>query len=356
MRILLVVWACMPLGICAQEHTLKRIGAQAHYGFIFAHSDSVENTAGSRPYGVYLEYSKLKFDSATYNIARCYPHSGISLSYFNYDNAVLGHSLGVAYFLEPSFWLVKGVLMAPRASLGLYYLTRPHHPIRNPNNNSYSLPISAFLQVGMSAYLCVAQKSYLSTSLNYLHISNGGIKDPNMGINWPTASLGFYYQLNEAVFQKQVASASRFFITRNRLDIGGYSSLKAIGKGEKKLYPVPGFFAAYHRRLSNLHSMGMVADIHWDYSLAQKQSLDQEPRDIDFTSLAISHEFLMGKFSFGQQLGYYVIPPNWRFGRFYHRWGLQYRVAKSISVGVGLKAHAQVAHFAELRCAYHLDY
>jgi hypothetical protein len=48
-------------------------------------------------------------------------------------------------------------------------------------------------------------------------------------------------------------------------------------------------------------------------------------------------------------VGYYVLPVDERFINWYHRWGLDYRVTNNISVGVSLKAHLHVAHFAEIR-------
>jgi len=346
----------MPFLNRAQESFLKQISFNTHYGFIYAHDKDVENTAGSKPSGLSLEYATLKFDSASFNLARCYPKSGFSFIYFNYDNAVLGHSLTCAYFIEPSFALSDRCLFAPRGSVGLSWLSNPYDPVRNPKNNSYSLPVSVFLQVGLSLNYRISNKTNIHASANYLHISNGGLSNPNKGINWPTASMGFSYRMNNATFQRQKYQPVRRYNKYNRIDVGIYSSGKTEEKGENRLHAVPGIFAAYHRRLNNLHSIGLITDLHLDYALAKKQKDLNERQYFYFPSLAIGHEYIMGKFNFWQQVGYYVITPDERFKRWYHRWGLNYSVAENFSVGMSLKAHAQVAHFADLRLCYNLNY
>jgi hypothetical protein len=347
---------CFSLVARSQQDFSKHIAVNTHYGFIFAHTKDVENTAGSRPFGFSVELSKLKFDSASYNVAKCYPRSGISLVYFNYDNKVLGHSLTAAYFIEPSFLLSPQCMFAPRASVGLSYLTNPYHPVRNPGNNSYSLPLSVFLQVGLSFQYKITPKADFLAAANYLHVSNGGLNNPNKGINWPTASMGFSYRMNDAEFKKQKYHPAKRFSNYHRIEAGVYSSLKTIEENKGRVYPIPGFYVSYHRRINNLHSIGIIADIHQDHSLAARQKQINETPYFNFPSFAIGHEYLLGRFSFWQQVGYYVIVPDERFNRWYHRWGLNYSLTNRFSVGTSIKAHAQVAHFADLRLGYRFSY
>jgi len=335
--------------------SLNSLSFNGNYGFIFAHSKDVENTSGSRPIGFSVEYSKLKFDSISYNYARCYPKTGFGLTYFNFDNRVLGHSLSANYFLEPSFALSRQTMFAPRGCVGLSFLTDPYHPVKNPNNNSYSLPVSVYLQVGLTINHKLSNRLGFNMSANYLHISNGGIKDPNKGINWMTCRIGLNYQINSIEFKKQCYVSNAKSHQINRAEFGLYSSSKIVAKGEKKRFFVPGVFIGYHIQINNLHSVGSVVDVHFDYSLAEKQSRINEPLHYHFGSFAINHSFLLGRFNFWQQAGYYFIEPDERYTKWYHRWGLEYQLTKNISLGGSVKAHLQVAHFADLRLSYHIS-
>jgi hypothetical protein len=247
-------------------------------------------------------------------------------------------------------------MFAPRGSLGISWLTNSFHPVHNPDNRSYSLPIGAYLQVGLVLHFKVTGRFTINASANYQHISNGGVKDPNRGINWPTASAGLSYRINDAEFKEQEYHPSKRFTEKNRIETGLYASGIIIEKGEKQVYPVVGLFLAYHRRLNNLHSISAGADLHLDLALSESQRRANEEQYYHFTSLLIGHEFLMGDFEFLQQIGHYVTPPDERFINWYHRWGLNYALSSSFSLGVSLKAHLHMAHFADVRVCYNINY
>jgi hypothetical protein len=44
-----------------------------------------------------------------------------------------------------------------------------------------------FLEVGLGLWIRVNDKWSINPSVNYQHISNGGMRQPNKGLNWPTA-------------------------------------------------------------------------------------------------------------------------------------------------------------------------
>lgn len=85
---------------------------------------------------------------------------------------------------------------------------------------------------------------------------------------------------------------------------------------------------AYHRQFSQLHTAGVLFDVHADYALSDLQNILNENTNYYFVSLALDHGFLLGKFTFWQQVGYYLIPPDARFLPWYHRWGLHYDLKK----------------------------
>jgi hypothetical protein len=100
------------IGLSAQylkaSDTLHRrniIGLEAgyHKGFIFAHSKDVQNTDGSYPSGFELSLYRQQRSSQIWDLCRCYPKSGFSIQYFDYDNTILGKSVNLNTFLEPYF-------------------------------------------------------------------------------------------------------------------------------------------------------------------------------------------------------------------------------------------------------------
>jgi hypothetical protein len=99
------------------------VGTQ--HGFIFAHSEAVENTKGSNPTGIEGILSWQRNDSATWSLCNCFPRKGLLLAYYDYDNKVLGKSITGAYFLEPTYRLSKGSFFAFKGAAGISSLTNP---------------------------------------------------------------------------------------------------------------------------------------------------------------------------------------------------------------------------------------
>lgn len=338
-----------------QTRGFRTAGLNLHYGSIFAHSQDVENTRHSRPFGLDLVYSRLRNDSAVAALCGCQPHSGFILNYFNYDNRVLEQSFSALYFLEPNFRISNRLLWHIRGTVGVAYLTHPYHPQHNPGNMSYSLPFGAYLGVATGFNLKVSPQLMLAAGGNYLHISNGGIKDPNLGINWITGNLGLFYSVKGPYdFSKKKQAANAHYRKYRRLDLAGSYSSKIVYIGDKMRYPVFGLSALHAWQLSRLHTVTASAEWHIDYSLAEKQRRENAARDVHFWGAALGHEFLLGRFIFSQQLGCYLKYPAPYYDRIYHRWGLDFILRPNLHIGFNLKAHRHVAHFADIRLVYSL--
>lgn len=50
--------------------------------------------------------------------------------------------------------------------------------------------------MGLGLNMKIDQHISGKISAHYNHISNGGIKEPNKGVNWPAATLHVYYAFN----------------------------------------------------------------------------------------------------------------------------------------------------------------
>lgn len=322
-----------------------------HYGFIFAHSEEVQNTAGANPFGIDLIYSKQLVSENAWQQCNCYLNSGFGANYFNYDNSILGHSGTIYYLFEPQFKITNKSKFIIDAIGGLSYLSNPFHPQNNPNNRSYSLPISIYVGLGVGLQYAVSNKFQLALTGNYLHISNGGIKDPNKGINWPTANLKFVYNTQPNNLPKFTKKAIHFKM-KNRLDLTTFVSSKTVAIGEKERFFVYGANLNFSRQISSLNALVVGNELIIDNSLKEKLLRDSLNKSNIRYGLTFGHEFLLGNFIFSQQLGYYLFNDTKYFNSIYHRWGLTYQFKNNIGLGVNLLAHAQVANFIDFRMVY----
>lgn len=339
--------------VATTERSLFSVGLSAHRGFIFAHSQDVQNTAGSYPWGIQLDLNWHKRNQKTWDECYCYPRTGFQIQYFNYDNAILGQSVHVNAYIEPYFNFRQRFQLSLKGMAGAAYLTNPFHPQRNPTNMSYSLPVSGFVALALGAHARMSNRMMIHAYANYNHISNGGIKDPNKGINWPTVSLGFDYALEDIQFpQREKTNNKNFKHKPLRYDVGTYISSKTVKAGEKARWPIYGFFASASKQVSMINALSAGTEIWADHALEERLKRDLSDDSYIRSGVYIGNEFLMGRFILSQHIGLYLYSPTTYFDALYQRYGLLYRATKHSGVGVNVLAHRQVANFLDFRYAY----
>ena len=114
------------------------------------------------------------------------------------DNNFVSPELG---FVEAFFRAHKNTSISFRTAAGLSIATNPYDTINNPENFSYSVPVNIYSQLGLALHHKIKQKIRINFSVNYNHISNGGFKQPNKGINYPTISVGLDYMPQPIAFE-----------------------------------------------------------------------------------------------------------------------------------------------------------
>ncbi|HSI68923.1 MAG TPA: acyloxyacyl hydrolase [Gillisia sp.] len=338
-----------------KQKPLFSIGLGVQHGTIFAHSEDVQNTKGARPTGIETIISWQRNDSTSLAICRCYPRQGLLLAYYDYDVALLGESITAAYFLEPSYRLGDGVLFSFKGAAGLSYLTNPFDSISNPGNQSYSAHLSAYLLVGVGVWVRLAEQWWLNPSINYQHISNGGRRQPNKGINWPTAGIAVSYQPTSRPWYTGTRPTEKYwrnYSPRYDMTLLGTMRRGYDEAGERIRYGLGGIALQAGRQLGPLSMLTVGAEAYYDGELEddlQRDGLDSSPVK---AGIMLGHEFLLGRFLFSQRLGVYVFDQTPYYDQIFHRWGLQYRINRHFSAGVNLLAHRQVAEFVDFRLAY----
>lgn len=339
----------------SKEKNIRSLNLGIHHGFIFAHTPEVENTKGAHPTGVELIFSWQRRDVSMWNLCNCFPRKGLLLAYYDYDTRILGKSYSAAYFLEPTYRIGKKLFFSFKAVAGLSYLTNPYDTMRNPTNRSYSTNFSNYLLVGTGLWFQINDYWWLNGSINYQHESNGGSKQPNRGINWPTAGLAVSYQLNPRPYYSGPRNKEKFWKDFSiRWDVGLYGFAKRVldENGNSLRKPLLGAVFKGNKQVGKINFLTAGFEIFNDRALHTKLRIDTIDKSPVRSGLLFGHEFILGKFLFSQQLGVYIFDQTPYFHPIYHRWGIHYRINKNWGVGLHLLAHGRQADFTDLRLTY----
>jgi len=337
------------------QKKLFTLSAGLHRGFVIVHTKDVQFTKGSKPLGIDLSASWQHNDSITLNICNCYPRKGVVVNYYNMGNKKLGNFYNASFFLEPTYRIGQNVFFSFKAVMGAAYGTNPYDSIKNTVNRAYSTHLNAYLMLGTGLYFRINDHFWLNTSLNFNHVSNGGMRLPNKGIDWPTASVILNYQKHPATYyagkRKKSTEWKNNFIRWDATAFG--IVIKAVDENKKeRFFPLAGVEFSGSKQIGNLNALTAGTEIFTDpghaLEVKVKNSVIANPVR---AGLLFGHEFLLGKFIFSQRLGVYYFS-QMPYDRFYHRWTFTYKIDNYWGAGFSLLAHRQVANFFNIKASY----
>lgn len=327
---------------------------QAHYGFIIPHSSELKPVSNTNPGGIQLDWSKLLLSRKAWDSCNCFSQLGLSASYINFGNPEqLGNAYSLVFFSEPYLTYKRSLSFSFRAGIGPTYLNRVYDEVSNPENTFYSARLSFLLLANFSISYRLSPRLSLQAVAYYNHISNGGWKLPNKGINFPTVGLGLHYRPQPVNFPSWPRNQS------NKGKLKGYLRLFAavpkvsadsVNPTVRRLQLGLAAGGLYH--FSQLNALNLGVELVRDG--AKKEVRERKGEDYDFHSigLMLGHNFVFGRFTFNQQMGWYAYRPYPSDqAQFYQRYELLYSLGQ-LRIGTGLKAHGDTAENLDMRLGW----
>jgi hypothetical protein len=330
----------------AQGQTLHRGKTEVQYGFIIPHAADLKPVSGYNPVGILVNWQLMKTDRNSWEACNCFHYLGLQFSYTWFGNReILGSAYTLAGTFEPVLWQQRRWSLSLQSGLGVSYLTRYYNSETNPLNNFFSSPISFWLFVAPALEYRLLDRWGLRASLNYNHISNGGQKQPNRGMNFPQAGLGFNYYLQPQTempyYEKRLPDKT----WHQQLE-GGFTTRKT-GNGHER-EPEISLAASVYRPLNSINAAGGGMEFINNWAVS-------EPF-IELTGFTIapfiSHHFLLGRFDFNQRMGFYLHRTESVNFRLYQRYALYYKLKSHLKLGFSLKAHGHRAENIDVRVGW----
>ena len=355
----LLMLLCLPALAHAQQSAKPvQVGASLHRGFIIHHSRELIDVSSSLPTGLECQINWLLADEKHVRQAGLIARRGISLYYMNFNNPeILGHSLAVVPYVEPLIRPGKRLHGSFQLGLGVAYLSKVYDAESNPDNLFFSSPLSFWAMVNARAHYRINPQWQASLGLNYNHISNGGMKEPNKGMNFPTFNAGVQYQLQPVHLQKPLKNQDWKQEPRTFQYLLAVGSVKNIPSSQD--YPeveatlLLGGQWMIGRRVGRMSGLSVGTEWLYDgYAAVQNERNGRDQRAIK-GALLLGHELLVGRVRFTIHLAPYVYNPSrGQDDPLYQRYGLYYRFGKHLLLGSTLKAHRHVADVADVRVGW----
>jgi hypothetical protein len=329
------------------------IGLQAHYGFIIPHSPAIEPVSHTNPYGFEISFDKLNTSFESWSVFHLYNNSGIQAGYFNFQNPnIVGSAYNLTVFTEPVIYGGRRFLFSLKAGGGLSYQTKVYEPETNPLNKFFSMHFAFPLYLVARVKYRISEKTFVTLSGSYNHISNGSMRVPNYGINYPTVSLGL------ESFRKKFPELEKKFIVDRHIKKSGHYFLIQVLAGYKEAFAKPtfafGLNTRFVKQLRPKYCLNAGAELIMDGGI--KEIIRIKELDVDYKRFAITagQDFLLGRVVFTQYLGIYLYDPYRGRNPVYQKYELTYAFLPDLFMGFYLKAHTSNAELFGICLNYRL--
>jgi len=323
-------------------------------GNITLHNNEVLHLITGHPEGFIISWNKKTFGSEHWGRHYNFPDYGLSFSYQDFNNSVLGKNY--ALHAHYNFYFFKRNFML-RIGNGLAYNTNPYHKINNNKNIAFGSRFlsSTFLMFNYKKDR-IFDKIGFQSGLTFTHYSNANVKGPNKGLNSVTFNLGLTYSLNENVPEDLITKVNEKFtqpIKYNFVFRSGLNESDVIGSGQFPFY----IFSAYaDKRVSYKSAFQFGVDVFLSNFLKEyikynavafPEKNEDGKADYKRVGLFVGHELFISKTSIITQFGYYAYFPYDFEGRTYIRAGLKRYFGKQWFGAITVKAHGAAAEAVE---------
>jgi hypothetical protein len=286
-----------------------------------------------------------------------YPQFGLSLFATSLGNKqVFGNEFALYPFVTFSSHPSKKFHLENKLGLGLGYATKRFELNENYQNIAVGSFINVHFNYQFSFVYELNSKIALKSSLNFHHFSNANMKEPNLGLNLVSSSIG----LSKSISKQKTLLQPEYpiFNPKNEflfiLSLGGKHT-RAL---QSDVFLTSSFAFDYNRKISHIFSFGVGLDGFYDSSTEVEMGINENSKfskkDNFRTGLHISQEFVYNKFSFLLQEGIYIgLLDKVSESFFYNKVILRYKCTNFLALQAAVKSHLHILEFPEFGISYY---
>lgn len=330
------------------------------YGNIMEHRSTIKHLIKGHPEGIILTFNKQTFGEKEWEALYNYPDYGLSLTYQDMKNEVLGEQFSVYGHL--TFYFLNRNLFF-RVAQGITYNTNPYDKETNFRNVAYGTSVMPSTYFMLNYKKQNIYKGFgLQTGISFHHYSNARIKAPNTSTNTIAFNLGLNYDFNSEK-PEYIAYEKEQFSEKIKYNFAFRSGINSSAVVGTKQFPFYVFSAYTSKRISKKSAFQLGTDLflmqylkeHIHYlSVAYPEHLIDPNTDYKRIGIFAGYEMCLDKLSLEGQFGYYAYAPFNEDTAIYQRLGTKYHFSDMIFVGIFLKTHMAKADALEFSIGFRI--
>lgn len=296
------------------------------------------------------------------------PTVAYSFAYQTLGNeAILGNAFYFVPSLEFEAFKVKRLDMRIRIGWGGGVMTKRHNFFYNKKNIVIGSSLNACVSLRALFRYRILDAVHLQIGGGITHYSNGGVTNPNLGINIPFAQIGIQYNFQKSAVSDslskqiiaQLPSLNQSF--RPFVKIGLGLTETASARGPK--YPIYSVAFGLSRLMARISKLSLSVEYLYNTSpyAFDRQNGAVELKHLNYARFSISatHEFLFGHWGLVTGIGAYLNKHKYQrsvvLGRIGFNFYLQnyFKTVKNqLWLGCHVRTYAGEAEFVEVLLGY----
>ena len=285
-----------------------------------------------------------------------YPTYGLALNISTLgNNEVFGKQIALSLFYQIHLQEKKNLSLDYKVGLGAAYLTKKFSINDNYQNIAVGSHLNINFNIGLEGKIHLKDKIYFHTGLTFHHFSNAMLSEPNLGLNYLTASCGFSYLIG--VNQEKIIHEIEPYQPGNEFQVIYAYGLKHPRALQSKLYYTSSLSLEYNRKLFYKFHLGIGSDLLYDSSTKvdmEIKGLENYEANNDFKSgIHLSEEFVYHNTSIILQEGVYILlTDKVNNYKIYNRGIVRQKLTDHLFVNVSMKSHLQILDYPEFGIGY----
>ena len=342
-----------------KSHTF--ITARYHYGIVVPHHTSMAYLIEDFSQGFELTYGKSTYGKDNWEKYFNYPEIGFGFYYGTFGNKdIYGDGYALFPYVNFNIYRTHRFDAHYKVSLGIGYATKPFRIDNNIYNSVFGSHLNAYVGFGLMLDYRIINKLSLSAAMSLNHMSNGGIKKPNNGINTATISIGTKYHFNDATILPSLKHQTPSDHSKEIL-ITGFLGNNQGASFVSNTYWSGGISACHLWHNTVKRAFGLGIDLMYFGGAPYLYFQENEKasygfRDHFYSGIFMAYHKYLGRTMMYLNLGAYIHQHLKPAQPIYPRVGIRYQITERLLGHFGIKANFFTAEYLEFGLGYRIPY
>jgi len=284
-----------------------------HSGHNYYPGGALEDELANGYTGIDIKYGWQPYENESWAAIFNYANYGVGFWASHVGPSdIFGDPMSLYIFINLPIYRTRKMEIMARPAFGVSFNFEPYDPQTNPQNDITGGKAAAFFNPSLSVAYKITNSFDLKAGLDYTHMSNGGIRQPNTGFDMYGWTVGLRYHLNRQKYFENIDYTSIFPEKRenNKIKSRSINVLMALGLDQKLedqgtdiKYNVGTATVEYQHKFNEIHGISGGLNLFYDESV--KQDIEYQKYETTvFPAIHFGYDFHFWKFSMRPHLGF----------------------------------------------------